>query len=156
MLAVPLPMGDAAALVSGVEEAALVASARGTVEVPTYGPSGDGGGGGGGSPRGVGASSTSAMSGYRSGRGGRTLSASKGMLGAVVGKMIQPPIVRAGSTRWFVVRAWERARSRRRGILSKTLEPQVVVLVVPADRAIGRNACPKAGIIAQPVASWVA
>ena len=146
-------MGGAAALAAGVEEAALVASARGTVEVPTYGPSGDGGGGGGGggNPRGVGASSTSAMSGYRSGRGGKTLSASKEMLGAVVGKMIQPPTVRvrAGSARWFVVRARDRARSRRRGVMSKTLEPQVVVLVIPADRAIGRSACLKAGIIAQ-------
>ena len=35
-LAVPLPMRGAAALAAGVEEAALVASAQGTVEVPTY------------------------------------------------------------------------------------------------------------------------
>ena len=160
-LAVPLPIAGAAAL-AGVEETALVAFARRTVELPTYGPSGAGlvggagSGGEGGSPCGIGASSTSAMSGYRSGRGGRMLSTSKGMLRAIVRIVIQSPTVSAGSARWFVVGAWDQAGSRRRGFLGKVLEPQVVMLVVPADRAIGCGECTKAGIVAQPAASWVA
>ena len=157
-LEVPLPMGGAVALAAGMEEVTLVASTGGTVEVHIWdkwcwaGWRGWGGGGG-GSPWGAGASYTSAMSGYRSGRGGRTLSASKRMLGAVVQKMIQSPTVRAGLARWFVVRAQDQAGSRRRGVLGKALEPQIVVLVVPVDKAIGCGACLKDGIIAQPAAS---
>ena len=62
----------------------------------------------------------------------------------------------AGSARWFVVGAWDRAGSRRRAVLGKVLEPQVMMIVVPADRAIGCGAYTKAGIVAQPAASWVA
>ena len=113
-------------------------------------------GGGGGSPWGVGASSTSAISGYRRERGGRTLSTSKGMLRAIVRIVIQSPTVSARSARLFVVGARDQAVSRRRCVVGKALEPQVVMLVVPADRAIGCSACPKASIVAQPAASWVA
>ena len=110
-LAVPLPVGGTAAPVAGVEEAALVTLASHVVKFLAYrrGRAGPVGGAMGGDrargPRGVGPPPSNALSGPGNNSSGRGPSASKGVMGAVVRKMIQPSAVRAWPpSRFFAAR----------------------------------------------------